>query len=50
MIFTFEFRAGASSGLLLGAVTLPTFMLSKLIQQSRAFSLNQVHPGGTNNC
>eukprot|EP00258_Populus_trichocarpa_P048704 XP_024464723.1 dolichol kinase EVAN [Populus trichocarpa] len=44
----FKTRAGASSGLLLGAVTLPTFMLSKLIQQSRAFSLNQVHPGELN--
>ncbi|XP_011004786.1 PREDICTED: dolichol kinase isoform X1 [Populus euphratica] len=44
----FKTRAGASSGLLLGAVTLPTFMLSKLIQQSRAFSLHQVHPGELN--
>ncbi|KAG6760684.1 hypothetical protein POTOM_033862 [Populus tomentosa] len=41
----FKTRAGASSGILLGAVTLPTFMLSKLIQQSRAFSLHQVHHG-----
>ncbi|KAJ6895186.1 hypothetical protein NC651_021625 [Populus alba x Populus x berolinensis] len=44
----FKTRAGASSGILLGAVTLPTFMLSKLIQQSRAFSLHQVHHGELN--
>uniref|UniRef100_A0A6N2L7Q8 dolichol kinase n=1 Tax=Salix viminalis TaxID=40686 RepID=A0A6N2L7Q8_SALVM len=44
----FKTRAGASSGILLGAVTLPTFMLSKLIQQSRAFSLHHVHLGELN--
>ncbi|KAK9144401.1 hypothetical protein Sjap_004304 [Stephania japonica] len=32
----FKTRPGASSGILLGAVTLPTVMLSRLIQQSRA--------------
>ncbi|XP_065865921.1 dolichol kinase EVAN isoform X2 [Euphorbia lathyris] len=32
----FKTRPGASSGILLGAVTLPTLMLSKLIQLSRA--------------
>ncbi|CAK7332249.1 unnamed protein product [Dovyalis caffra] len=41
----FKARAGASSGILLGAVTLPTFMLSKLIQQSRALSLHQIQAG-----
>ncbi|KAJ7947862.1 dolichol kinase EVAN [Quillaja saponaria] len=35
-------RPGASSGILLGAVTLPTVILSKLIQLSRALSLGQV--------
>lgn len=35
-------RPGASSGILLGAVTIPVVMLSKLIQLSRAFSLQQV--------
>ncbi|WCJ40976.1 Dolichol kinase EVAN [Euphorbia peplus] len=34
----FKTRPGASSGILLGAVTLPALMLSKLIQLSRAFS------------
>ncbi|KAK9950139.1 hypothetical protein M0R45_005641 [Rubus argutus] len=38
----FNTRRGASSGILLGAVTLPTVMISKMIQLSRAFSLNEV--------
>ncbi|KAG6631856.1 dolichol kinase EVAN isoform X1 [Carya illinoinensis] len=38
----FKTRPGASSGILLGAVTLPVVMLSKLIQLSRAFSLHEV--------
>ncbi|KAF7805627.1 dolichol kinase EVAN [Senna tora] len=35
-------RPGASSGILLGAVTLPTVILSKLIQLSRGLSLGEV--------
>ncbi|KAK9999403.1 hypothetical protein SO802_019006 [Lithocarpus litseifolius] len=38
----FQTRPGASSGIFLGAVTLPVVMLSKLIQLSRALSLRQV--------
>ncbi|XP_035541321.1 dolichol kinase EVAN isoform X2 [Juglans regia] len=38
----FKTRPGASSGILLGAVTLPVVMLSKLIQLSRAFALHEV--------
>ncbi|GAV62623.1 hypothetical protein CFOL_v3_06146 [Cephalotus follicularis] len=38
----FNTRQGASSGILLGAVTLPTVMLSKLLQFLRAFDLHQV--------
>ncbi|CAL1366871.1 unnamed protein product [Linum trigynum] len=38
-------RPGASSGILLGAVTLPALMLSKLIQLSRALSLDEIHLG-----
>ncbi|XP_050214021.1 dolichol kinase EVAN [Mercurialis annua] len=38
----FKTRPGASSGIFLGAVTLPAVMLSKLIQLSRAFSLHQI--------
>ncbi|XP_009594149.1 dolichol kinase EVAN isoform X2 [Nicotiana tomentosiformis] len=38
----FKTRPGASSGIFLGAVTLPGLMVSKLIQISRAVSLNQV--------
>ncbi|XP_030958909.1 dolichol kinase EVAN isoform X1 [Quercus lobata] len=38
----FKTRPGASSGIFLGAVTLPVVMLSKLIQLSRALSLRQV--------
>ncbi|XWS53326.1 hypothetical protein CRYUN_Cryun11dG0147200 [Craigia yunnanensis] len=41
----FKTRPGASSGIMLGAVTFPTLMLSKLIQLSRAFSLQQVEFG-----
>lgn len=37
----FKTRPGASSGIFLGAVTLPGLMVSKLIQMSRAVSLNQ---------
>ncbi|RVX19997.1 hypothetical protein CK203_004644 [Vitis vinifera] len=33
---------GASSGIFLGAVTLPAVMISRLIQLSRAFSLHEV--------
>ncbi|KAK9691164.1 hypothetical protein RND81_09G180300 [Saponaria officinalis] len=42
--FSIEFktRPGASSGLLLGAVTLPALMLSKLIQLSRGLTLGEV--------
>lgn len=40
------FRPGASSGIFLGAVTLPGLMVSKLIQMSRAISLNQVGSEG----
>lgn len=36
------FRPGASSGTLLGAVTLPGLMLSRLIQSLRAVSLDEV--------
>ena len=35
-------RPGASSGIFLGAVTLPAVMISRLIQLSRAFSLHEV--------
>ncbi|XP_057752859.1 dolichol kinase EVAN isoform X2 [Arachis stenosperma] len=38
----FRTRRGASSGILLGAVTLPALLLSKLTQLSRGFSLAQV--------
>ncbi|KAL7617597.1 hypothetical protein Lser_V15G02449 [Lactuca serriola] len=41
--FPFKTRPGASSGILLGAVTLPGVAISKLIQLSRALS---VHEGG----
>ncbi|KAL3335985.1 hypothetical protein AABB24_031957 [Solanum stoloniferum] len=37
----FKTRPGASSGIFWGAVTLPGVMVSKLIQMSRAVSLNQ---------
>ncbi|KAA3456624.1 dolichol kinase isoform X1 [Gossypium australe] len=43
----FKTRPGASSGIILGAVTLPTVMLSKLIQLSRAVSLQQIEIGVT---
>ncbi|KAK4408982.1 Dolichol kinase EVAN [Sesamum angolense] len=38
----FRTRPGASSGILLGAVTLPGVMVSRLIQSLRAFSLQEV--------
>ncbi|XP_044475542.1 dolichol kinase EVAN [Mangifera indica] len=38
----FNTRPGTSSGILLGAVTLPAVMISKLIQLSRAYSLHQI--------
>ncbi|KAH7542681.1 dolichol kinase EVAN [Ziziphus jujuba] len=38
----FKTRPGASSGILLGAVTMPTVMMSKLIQMARAVSLKEV--------
>jgi len=40
------FRPGASSGILLGAVTLPSLLLSKLVQLSRGFSLAQLQIQG----
>ncbi|XP_023519430.1 dolichol kinase EVAN isoform X1 [Cucurbita pepo subsp. pepo] len=36
----FKTRPGASSGILLGAITLPAVMLAKMIQLTRAFSSN----------
>lgn len=42
-----NFRPGASTGILLGAVTLPAVMLSKLIQLSRAFSFHELESAGT---
>ncbi|GLT80772.1 hypothetical protein SLA2020_521950 [Shorea laevis] len=45
LLSPFKTRPGASSGIMLGAVTLPTVMLSKLIQLSRAFSLQQIDIG-----
>ncbi|XP_002523693.2 dolichol kinase EVAN [Ricinus communis] len=44
----FKTRPGASSGIFLGAITLPAVMLSKLIQLSRAFSLHQIESGELN--
>ncbi|KAJ9188805.1 hypothetical protein P3X46_000167 [Hevea brasiliensis] len=41
-ISQFKTRPGASSGILLGAVTLSAVMLSKLIQLSRAFSFHEI--------
>uniref|UniRef100_A0A1D1XFZ3 dolichol kinase n=1 Tax=Anthurium amnicola TaxID=1678845 RepID=A0A1D1XFZ3_9ARAE len=40
----FRTRLGASSGILLGAITLPTVMLSRLIQLSRLLSIHDVGP------
>ncbi|CAI9268446.1 unnamed protein product [Lactuca saligna] len=40
--FPFKTRPGASSGILLGAVTLPGVAISKLIQLSRALSVHEV--------
>ncbi|XP_004487072.1 dolichol kinase EVAN [Cicer arietinum] len=42
--FLLRTRPGASSGILLGAVTLPSLILSKLIQSSRGLSLGQLQP------
>ncbi|XP_057455741.1 dolichol kinase EVAN [Lotus japonicus] len=42
--FAFRTRPAASSGILLGAVTLPSLILSKLVQSSRGFSLAQIQP------
>lgn len=39
-------RPGASSGILLGTVTLPTVVLSRLIQLSRALTLNDIELEG----
>ncbi|OAY51544.1 dolichol kinase EVAN [Manihot esculenta] len=44
----FETRPGASTGILLGAVTLPAVMLSKLIQLSRAFSFHELESAELN--
>ncbi|CAN8268308.1 unnamed protein product [Cochlearia groenlandica] len=41
LLSRFNARRGASSGILLGAVTLPCVMISKLIQLSRAISLHE---------
>ncbi|KAJ4971103.1 hypothetical protein NE237_004202 [Protea cynaroides] len=38
----FKARPGASSGILLGAITLPAVMLSRLIQLSRALSVGDI--------
>uniref|UniRef100_A0A9I9ELI8 dolichol kinase n=1 Tax=Cucumis melo TaxID=3656 RepID=A0A9I9ELI8_CUCME len=38
----FKTRPGASSGILLGAITLPGVMLAKMIQLTRAFSSNHI--------
>ena len=40
------FRPGASSGILLGAVTLPALMLSKLTQMLRAIAMKEVEVDG----
>lgn len=39
-------RRGASSGILLGAVTLPSVMISKLVQLSRAISIHEAEQDG----
>ncbi|KAF8104089.1 hypothetical protein N665_0180s0008 [Sinapis alba] len=41
LLSRFSPRRGASSGILLGAVTLPSVMLSKLVQLKRAISLHE---------
>ncbi|CAH8380842.1 unnamed protein product [Eruca vesicaria subsp. sativa] len=41
LLSRFTARRGASSGILLGAVTLPAVMMSKLVQLTRAISLHQ---------
>lgn len=40
----FKTRSGAASGILLAAVTLPSLMLSRMIQMSRAVSNHEVGP------
>ncbi|RZC91069.1 hypothetical protein C5167_028899 [Papaver somniferum] len=40
-------QPGASSGILLGAVTLPSVMLSRLIQLSRAVESKDIGPQGS---
>jgi dolichol kinase len=45
-ISMFSSRPGASSGILLGSVTLPAVMLSKLIQLSRSLPLHEVATEG----
>ncbi|KAF6151901.1 hypothetical protein GIB67_010475 [Kingdonia uniflora] len=44
LIAKFKTRPGASSGILLGALTLPTVMLSRLIQLSRLLLSHHVQP------
>ncbi|KAH0925570.1 hypothetical protein HID58_017826 [Brassica napus] len=41
LLSRFSARRGASSGILLGAVTLPAVMMAKLVQLTRAISLHQ---------
>ncbi|KAI3896748.1 hypothetical protein MKW98_009601 [Papaver atlanticum] len=43
-LIQFKPRPGASSGILLGAVTLPSVMLSRLIQLSRAVESKDIEP------
>ncbi|KAI3876894.1 hypothetical protein MKW92_016919 [Papaver armeniacum] len=43
-LIQFKPRPGASSGILLGAVTLPSIMLSRLIQLSRAAESKDIEP------
>ncbi|KAL8158563.1 hypothetical protein V2J09_000100 [Rumex salicifolius] len=42
LIGRFKIRPGASSGILLGAITLPAVMVSKLIKLSRGLSLQEI--------
>ncbi|XP_010507191.1 PREDICTED: dolichol kinase EVAN-like [Camelina sativa] len=41
LLSRFSARRGASSGILLGAVTLPAVMMSKLVQLTRAISIHE---------
>lgn len=43
-LIRFKTRPGVSSGILLGTVTLPTVMISRLIQLSRALSEHDIEP------